>query len=686
VLVAPARGEARRAGLRSRASAAEVAWLATIPCALVLAAIVVLLGPPLGRALFDRPVPAYWSFIVAEGFRAPEPTEHSRFLLALAGPLLLVGATALGTRRLPSTTLTRALALGAQAALLLAAAGCLVAQHELRSVYDGWARRTYFSWSTLAVAAALAIAGAAFLRRAPLAERLRPPRPESALLRRGALAAAVLATALWLLPAVNTEASVSRTNVALFVNLPFWLDESFGVLNGLAPLADFQPQYAHLWPYVGAASMALFGASLTVYALTMVSATAAAMVAVYALLRRVVRRSLLALALFLPFLATSFFTDLGPPGRRWGPVDAFSMFPMRYGGPYLLAWLTVRHLDGARPRRRTPLFLAAWLVAVNNLEFGLPALGATLAALLWTAGRPTWRAAGRLALELAGGLAGAALVVTALTLTVAGSLPDPDLGKLLIFARLYGVHGFANLPISPTIGVHLAIYATFVAAIAVASVRALEGSRAPALTGALVWSGVFGLGASAYFAGRSHPSVLISLFSPWALALSLLAVVAVRGMAGRRSPLPTPAELAVLFGLGIAACSLAQVPVPWREAERLAASSAAPALRPLAQERFIARRTHPGERIAILGPLGHRIAYDVGVSDVMPYATLESMPTRELFVEMLDRLARERVRKAFLILVPTTTEEHVAVLEEAGFAERSRSRDVIELLRTGAPH
>lgn len=666
------------------ASAADVAWLSAIPTAAVLVAVVVLIGPPLGGALFDRPPPSYWSFLIAQGYRAPEPTEHARFLLALLGPLLLVAATALGTRRVPSTPLTRTLVVVTQAALLVAAIGCLVGQHELRSFYDGWARRAYFSWATLAAAALLLLAAVLLVRRAAPLGPPRARRPETTWLRGGALAAAVLLTLLWLLPAVNTDGSVGRTNVALFVNLPFWLDESFAVLNGLAPLADFQPQYSHLWPYVGAAAMALLGTSFTVYAVTMATATAAAMVAVYALLRRLVQRSLLALALFVPFLATSFFTDLGPPEQRWGPVNSFSMFPMRYGGPYLLAWLTVRHLDGARPRSRVPLFLAAWLVAINSLEFGLPALAASLAAVVWTADRRSRHLARRLAIDLAAGLAGAAALVTALTLAVAGSFPDPDVGRLLVFARLYGVHGFANLPISPAIGVHLAIYATFAGAIAAASVRALEGRGAPALTGALVWSGVFGLGASAYFAGRSHPSVLISLFSPWALALSLLAIVAVQAMLARPSRLPTPAEVAVLLGVGVAACSIAQTPLPWQEVERIRSSTGAPALRPLAQERFVARHTRPGERIAILGPLGHRIAHDVGVADVMPYATLESMPTRDLFAEMLDRLERDGVRKAFLILVPTTTDEHVAALEEAGFAEQARSRDVIELLRGGA--
>jgi hypothetical protein len=559
--------------------------------------------------------------------------------------------------------------------------GCVVAQHVLPSAFDSYAPRAYFTWTTLAVAGLFALAACTAASTPAVVERVRAAARETRGRRVGALVGAAALTALWLLPAINTEGSIGHSNIALFVNIPFWLDESYGVLNGLAPLTTFNPQYSQLWPYYGAAAMSLFGASYTVWAAAMAAAAGAVMLAVYALLRRIVGRSLLALALFVPFVATSFFTEVGPLDNRWGPVNSASMFPMRYGGPYLLAWLTVRHLDGAKPRGRAPLFLVAWLVAINNVEFGIPALGATLAAVLWTAGRPTLRLAGRLAAELALSLAGAVLAVTALTLLVSGSLRVPELGRLFLFPRLYELYGFANLPISPVAGLHLTIYVTYVAAIAVATVRALEARRHP-LTGALVWVGVFGLGCGAYFAGRSHPDVLISLFSSWALAVLLLAVVALRGLASAPARrLPSPAELAILMGVGIALCSFGQVPRPWQEVRRIGDSLDPPTLRPLETEHFIAQQTQPGERIAILGPLGHRIAHDVGVVDAMPYATLESMPTRELFDAMLDDLREEGVSKAFLILVQTTTRDHYDALRAAGFAEVTRSGGVVELVR-----
>src|SRR4029079_2169537 len=143
-------------------------------------------------------------------------------------------------------------------------------------------------------------------------------------------------------------------------------------------------------------------------------------------------------------------------------------------GPYLLAWATVRHLDGAHPRR-IPLLLLGGLVAINNVEFGLPALAATLAALALAEERGSWRT---LARDLGLGLLGALALVAALTLAVAGSLPH--FGLALTYARIFGVEGFNILPMR-ALGFPLVIYATFTAAIATAAVRARRPDG-PALT------------------------------------------------------------------------------------------------------------------------------------------------------------------------------------------------------------
>jgi hypothetical protein len=352
------------------------------------------------------------------------------------------------------------------------------------------------------------------------------------------------------------------------------------------------------------------------------------------------------------------------------------MFPMRYGGPYVLAWLLVRHVDRVRPRRALPLFLAAGVVVLNNPDFGMPAFAGTLVALLWTDARPWWRRVGALALDAALGLLGALVLVALLTLAVAGSLPH--LSYLFTFPRLWGVGGVTMLPM-PTLGFHLVLYATFAAAFVVATARALAGARQRSLTAMLAWSAVFGLGASSYFAGRSHPEVLISLFSAWMLALALLGILAVRALLARASRRPTVAEVAVLAGLALSACSLAQTPTPWSQIDRI--GTAGPPNSPI--QRFDARRfvaesgSAPGERVLILIPMGHRIAYELGLVNVAPYVSMISMPAVEQLDESLAALRREGGRRVFAFLGQLLPEQQQAI-QDAGFVRVRGTEDYAE--------
>src|SRR4051794_32332722 len=75
---------------------ATVAWLLAAPCAAVTALLVITLAPPLSHVLY----PAQPSFpLLPNVDHRPEPVEGARYVLALLGPLLLVGAVAwLGPR------------------------------------------------------------------------------------------------------------------------------------------------------------------------------------------------------------------------------------------------------------------------------------------------------------------------------------------------------------------------------------------------------------------------------------------------------------------------------------------------------------------------------------------------------------------------------------------------------------
>ena len=641
------------AAAEDRDAAVAAVWIASaLACAATLVTMLVL-GPPLGRVLASDGSARFWPEIA--WMARPEPTEHARYLLALLGPALLVALTLALVRRplpLPPAASAR-LVRGLEAFAVAALAGCLVLQRTavFHRPYGRTPHIVYFSVATLVVAAALALATVAVCRRAGVLERLRAWTTESPARATVAATVAVLGVAVTVLPAVATETSILHSSDEFVYHVRFVYDETAAVLDGRSPLGDFAAQYGSLWPYLLAVPLALFDGSLGAFTLELALLTALSLLALYALLRRVVRSSLLALALFLPLLATSAFRLHDPSVARFSLINYFGTMPLRYAGPFLLAWLLARHLDGAqggRDRRLWPLFAAAGLVAIDNTSFGIPALGATVAALACCT--PPTAARGRLfARELALGLAVALAAVTALVLVRTGELPDPSLATR--YARLFAIDGFGMSPLHPQLGMSTVIFLTYVAAIGTALVLALRRAGDMLLVGLLIWSGVFGLGAGSYYVGRSIPEVLTNMFPAWALAVSLLTVVVVRGLAARRQGGrgPFPIELACLVAFGLLVCSLAQTPAPWQQLQRIS-SQGPPSFAQPVGESFVRQHVRPGERVVIMALLGHRIAQNLHVEDVEPYSGAKSLFTLEQFEDSLAALRAAGGTKLFVEL------------------------------------
>jgi hypothetical protein len=646
-------------------STRELAWLAALPTALVVLAAIVLLGPPLGRGIFGGQAVTFWGS--AAPLTHPEPSEQARYLLSLGAPLLLVAFMEALRRWTPGLArgTRRAAILAIEAAGVAFAVTCLLVQRTITfgPIYEGpqeYFQRGYFTPATLVVSLVGAGALLAALRDAGVRARFAALARESRERRIAATALAVLLTGVWLLHAFYTEHTINAANYAVFYHLHFTFDETAAVLDGRSPLVNFAPQYGFLWPYPVAAGMALLGASVGAFTGLMCLVSGLGMLAIFGALRRVTRSAASALLLFAPFLATAFFLERGPLDERYTPATVYSTYPMRFAGPFLLVWLLARHLAGERPRRAWPLFVLGGLVVLNNLDHGVPALGALAVALLVAEWRPAWARLGRLGAEAALGLLGALGLVSLLTLLRAGSLPQLTL--LLRFARMFANAGFGMLPM-PAIGFHLVLYLTYVAALGVAAARAIDRDGDRVLTGLLAWIGIFGLGAGSYYVGRSHPEVLINEFGTWALALALLLVVVLRRLAARPSRWPSPAEAACVAGFAIAACSLAQTPAPWSQIARLQRSEPA-TLRPPPDQAFVAAHTHRGERVAILVLLGHRMGYDLGVADVAPYTGIESMPAVQQLTETIQALRAAGGRKLFLSTRDTTEAMREAVRQE----------------------
>jgi len=652
-----------------RLGAGEAAWLAALPCGLLIVVAILVLGPPLGRLLpAAAPVSAYWPGQP----RRPEPVEHARYAIALLGPLLVAGLVVLASARPPALAPRLARVGTALSGLVLCAvlALCLLAQNSvlLRANVPPAQAIRFFTPATLAAAAAIALLLAAGARRGWAGRHpWTPARREPRLVAIGCFALAAALTATWLLTALNTETTIGNPPGNDLI--PWDMSETFAVLNGRTPLADFRAQYGQLWSYPAAAALALLGSTIGVWTAAMATFSGLALLAVYATFRRVVRSAAIALALYAPFLATGFFIESTPNGFRYSLAGIFSAWPLRYAGPYLLAWLLARHCDGAAPRRAWALFGVAGLVAINNPEFGLGALAGAAVALACVRRVASSRAIGRLLGDIALGVGGATALVALVTLVRGGSLPH--MAWMLEFPHLYGVDGWFTSPMAP-IGLHMAMYVTFGAALVLGVVRALRGDAEPVLTGLLAWSGPFGLIAGSYFVGASNPLTLVTLFSAWTFAIVLLLVAVVRTLAAgaRRPTLP---ELAVLFAFGLAVCSLAQIPAPWREVERLRRPGS-PVYRQDGLVAAIRRAVRPGEKVALILPLGHRIAYDLGIVNVSPYSGPAAMPTKHQLQVTIAAMRREGARAAFV-----DAEAHpelVAALQRAGFAVRGNANPV----------
>jgi hypothetical protein len=671
-----------------------VAWIAALPLALVAVPLIALLAGPVGTLVSphaDTTDLLPW----AQHYFRPEAREQGLYLLSLAVPLVLALVVVLAGGRVAALPPQRAarLALLARAALGVTVLACIVAQYQLRYEWtQGPPRYRFFTPATLLAGALIAGAIATAARSAAVRRRAHSALRESPA-RRTATGILVLAiTALWMLHAPQTDSSIAWAPGGIMTHMAYTSDETFAVVNGLTPLVDANPLYATLWPYLLALPLIVLGKTLLVLTLTTSAITLLALLAAFGILRRATGSSLSALLLYLPFLATGLFVLAEDPSNGFTTAAYLADFPLRYAAPLLLAWLTARELERPAPRAPWALFAAAGLVLVNNVSVGLPALGATVATVALS-GRTTRR----FWLAAAGGLLLALAAVALLTLVRAGALPR--FGQLFEFSHWF-LAGFGATPMHGVLGLHLVLYLTYVAALVTAVVR-LRG-RAPgrALTGMLLWNGLFGLGILSYFVAESGPLWLTASFSTWALTLMLLAFLVVRGLARRAPRWPDPAGLAVLLGTGVMVCSLAQATTPWSQLARLRGAHhglrrTAAEVRPYVPDprarafvasladgqRFYLKRGAP---VALLFENSHRVADAYDVVNVSPYAN-----AFELFARAsLRRVVAALRRAGGNTVVMSVTKEPAPDVEQAlidlGFGLVTK-RGIVRVRRPVAP-
>jgi hypothetical protein len=449
---------------------------------------------------------------------------------------------------------------------------------------------------------------------------------------------AVILTVCWLLPSFFREQNLTAASLSVTYHLRFTLDDFVAVANGRTPLVNYVEQYASLLPFAVWPAMRLAGVQVGTFSGTMCFFSLVGLLAVERVFALVTRSERLALALYVPFVATSLFFIIREGGQLFSWASYYAVFPMRYVGPYVLLWLFTRHLRGLRPGNLVVVFAFAGLVVLNNVEFGLSAWAGLFVATLLDSKFKADQVRG-VVKDAALGSIGALVAVAVLTLVLTGELPK--LGLLTMYSRLFGEGGFGLLH-TPIAGLYLVVDMTFAAAVLVAAIRARDGAADRAYTAVLAYSGVFGLGAGNYYMGRTHPGGLVVLFSIWALSVALLALLSLRAVVAWRGRPHNGAVLLVggaLVSLGLLVTTVTQFPAPWTQVRRIAAD--APPLPPYdvtAAVSFLRRTTKPGEPIVALIPLGHLVAQDARVENVSPYSNPEGVVTYQQLDEVLAEL------------------------------------------------
>jgi hypothetical protein len=627
-------------------------WAGLAAGAGVLAVAALIIAPPLSGLLFP-PVDVHF-FPVWQGLVHPKPVQETRYLMVVAATIA-AAATIARVRANPPTVRARppagegALGL-VGAAAKLGAAGLAVWCFRRYETADAAAGVGHFRLLDLAAGALLAVlAAAAVWARPSLVAAAGGARRRAGRLGWPALAAVV--TACWLAPAIFRNRNIGHALFVMWWHLQFVYADFIATLGGRTPLIDYNAEYGSLLPLALEGPLRLLGPSVGSFTALMCLLTLGGLLAVERALALLGRSERLAFALYLPFVAAGFYTEYHGGGERFFFGNYYGVFPLRYLGPYLLLWLCVRHLRGLRPRGAAWLFGLGALATLNDVEFGLPALAAAGLALAAAApaGEPVRRWLAPLLRALALGVAGALLGVTAVLWLRTGRLID--LGRLTRYASLFGRAGFGEVP-TPTVGLHLVVYATFAANLVIAGRRHRRRADDRALTGALAFAGVFGLGAGSYYMGGSNPSQLIGVFSAWALAAALLALLALRALAarrldpGRRTPIFAVAAALVMFGL--LASAVREFPAPWTQLRRIAARSPAAPYDRTAAIAFVRRTAAPGEKVVVLEGLGPVVARGAGVDNVSPYSEVWAIWSREQLAEIVGALRRAHGTRFYL--------------------------------------
>ncbi len=462
---------------------------------------------------------------------------------------------------------------------------------------------------------------------------------------------AIVATVLMMLPAVYFDRS-PRPMETMRWHLPFTMGEFAAVDNGRTFDVDFYPQYQRILAYLLLPVFHIIGLSVTTFTVTMAVLSAVGLAALFEIFRRLTGNAWTALPLYLPLLWVSVMPTAEFREQQHqvdSAITYFAVSPIRYLGPFLTAYLLTLYLGRPSARRLVALAFVAGLSALNNLDFGLPALVAACFAVWHSAeGRlfPRPGPASRMIGGLALGVGAAVAAYLALTYFRSGRLPN--FAAIIQFQRAFAMQGFLMLPM-PALGWHGVFYLTFLAALA----RGLFGpAGASVRNGLLLFAGIFGSGVMMYYVGRSHWRVLAAIFPAWSLAFMLIAWSCWedRPQFACWTELPRrlgPVTCLVVYGYWQCLSASGNVPSPIHQIARLSAPPAESWIAPDRLTAFVQQNGDRGEKVAILHADGHLIATRAGVRNAFPFSHPKSLILLDQLRLTMRHLRREGVRRVF---------------------------------------
>jgi hypothetical protein len=585
---------------------------------------------------------------------APEPLEQQTYLTAVAAVLILPVVVSLSLRsRFAQARLRPEFG---QAVEILLIAGVTLS----------WASSQDFIRQTLPLASD---SGGTLVGFTALLVALWPARTAIArwTARRGprnelmAFGLASAFTALLCAAGIYRNGDLTSTLPIISYHDQFTFTETYSVVGGLTPLVDFTPQYASVLPYLYAPFLMLKPMSIGMFTVVNTGAATLALLCGYGALRLLTGRPLRALFLYVPVVALASVPIPGAmDGGRVATVSTyFAVMPMRYAGPLVCLGLValLAHRNGNR-RLMIGVGIASGLTLINNFEFGLPTLCAVLVAAwisTYTARTGVRRTAQHL-LPLAGGIVAALLLFVVLSVARTGQVPDPLAATY--FSRQFAGAGFYMLPFGPVFAFPAIVFLTFAGAVLIGITPTLIGRRkanahARVEAAVLTFTGIFGMGAFAYFVGRSHPSVLTAVFCAWGFALAALSHVALRWLSSTRGAGRVGSPLAILTiamfvicgtaALGQSAYALEQVERIFTTSETARASAATPT-----KAIAIARDCISPETSSIIFlPYGLKIAQAANLQDHAPFNHPGSVKSAQQLAVLSNSIVRNHVR-AFL--------------------------------------